>query len=388
MFERSQMGDFVSKTSVTVLPAHFLYIGRQSTSTLIEWVVLIGHIAIAIASAFFILGYTLIKLINRDSLSTYVDIHYVGPLTIATLCLVSFWLQISVAFSNPLIAVDLGTTKTVNLSYEADVFNAVNRLNSIQITLVMCYLLIGHWMPRTGMKKLWSTIGVLVLYTIAIAVVLLIRWPTIFSSFRITFFFMIRLLMAGVGHEELETVRNFGGFFMTLILIVYVFGVYWLIGLAIGTVMYTMKRTGGNIAESTFVATVKDSKITEKTLELMEKISGGKYEPKGTFNTDNCTEKEAVEIHPDILAQITSAAADRSTAVAAAVGGTAEMDDEEFLASIEVLAGRALGEISELKSDMDSQLKEARNKLDLARYQIRESYRYITQTRQETNDDN
>jgi hypothetical protein len=178
--------------------------------------------------------------------------------------------------------------------------------------------------------------------------------------------------MAGVGYDELETIRTDAGFLLTVILIFYIFGIYWLIGLGIGTLIYSMRKTGGDIDESTFVKTIKETRLAAEFFpKFFERISGGEYEPRGTFNSENCAVDDAsAGLHPDVLAQLE---------MATSKGAGGEIDDEEFLGSIEVLAGRALGEISELKDEMENKLKEARDKLDIARYQVREAYRYIRQ---------
>jgi hypothetical protein len=365
MFERSNRGEFFNAVSVTTLPGQFLFMGH-SNSTVMDWVTLVGHAAIGITSALFIVLYTISKLVKGDSALSFLDIHYIAPIVIATLCLISFWFQFSIVLDNPLIAVNLGTVKTVNLQHEADVFNSINRINSVIVTLLITYILYGHIVPRNGMRRIWSIVAVIMIYTVSIAVVITVRWPTIFASYRITCIFMIRLAMAGVGFDELEIIRDIGGFFLTILLIFYVFGIYWLIGLGIGTVIYSMKRTGGTITESTFVQTVKDTRVAQAVPKIFERVSGGEFEPKGTFNKENCGQLNQIALHPDIVAK----------------SGIAD-DDEEFLASIEVLAGRALGEISELKEDMETRIRDARDKLDVARYNVRECFRYIRQSTSE-----
>lgn len=356
VFERSPRGDFQSFSSATVLPPQFLYVGR-SGGTALEWVVLAGHIAIALSSCVFILFFTLSKLFSRDSFSSFVlNPHYVIPIVIASLCLTSFAYQISVIFSNPLITVNLGTTSSVNLQNEADTYILVNNINAINIVLMSIYFLWGHLMPRSGISNFFSILAFLILWIVVVCTIVSVRWPFFFDSFSATFSFVIRILLGDIDWNLLHK----GGFPLTVVLATMWIGVYWLTGIAIGGVISSMRKSvkiNGVVSESNLVSMLRDS-------------------IKGISDLSTFASHERVtmtQLHPGLLAQleVQSPTGDNQEK------STEANNDEEFLASIEVMANNSFEDIKEMKSDIEGSLRQLKSQLETVRWSVRETYRNI-----------
>ena len=365
IFERSSRGDFHTMLSNTVLPPQFLYVGRAG-GTAMEWIVLVGHIAIAIVSIFFILFSTIHKLFSRDPLKSFLsDIHFVIPVVIASVCISSFGYQISVTFSNPLITANLGSTESVNLQDQADTFHLVNNLNSINIVLMSIYFLWGHVMPRSGIQFFFSILSSLVVWIVIFSLILTIRYPTLFDSYSSTFGFVVSGILGDVNWTKIEL----GGFPLTLILITMMIGIYWITGITIGTLMYCMRKSVdhcGTVSESSFVTNVRN-------LSLYEKIS--KFLPKPTFDKKEETNLMN-ELHPELLAQLAAHMKSPLTNKDEGEKPT-EMNDDEFLACVEIMTENAFSTISDMKTDVEGSLKQVKSQLETVRWTIRETYRYI-----------
>lgn len=358
IFERSPRGDFQTSFSVTVLPPQFLYVAR-SGGTALEWVVLAGHIAIALSSCVFILFFTLSKIVALDPLSSYfLNPHFLVPIVIASLCIASFVNQILVIFSNPLITVNLGTTESVNLQNEADTYNLVNNMNAVNIVLMSIYFLWGHFMPRSGITKFFTIMSLLILWIVLVCTITSIRWPNIFESFSSTFAFIIRLVLGDIDWNILDR----GGFNLTVVLATMWIGVYWLTGVAIGSVIFSMRKSvkdKGVVSESDIVSLLKKSGIGKLNLS--------------TFASD--PQNAMTQLHPDLLAQLSK---NMSSSNNDKHEKTEEANnDEEFLASIEVMATKSFEDIKEIKSDIEGSLRQVKSQLETVRWSVRETYRNI-----------
>ena len=373
LFERSSSGDFHTLVSATVLPPQFLYLGRAGGDA-IEWIVFVSHIAIAFVSVIFILFFTLSKILARDPISSYVfNPHFVIPIIVAALCVSSFGYQLSVTFSNPLITANLGTTQSVNLQDQADTFNLVNNINSVNIALMSTYLLWGHIMPRTGLSKFFTLLCAVTVWIVCSCTVLSIRFPSLFDSFSSTFGFLIRLVLGDVDWVKVDK----GGFTLTVILITMLVGLYWLTGITIGTLIFSMRRSvkdSGQVAESSLISMIRESTLFEKTNAILEKISDGEFKFKSSYEPDK-TGTNMADLHPDLLAQI--AAQVKSPSNATKPVNEEENNDEEFLASVEIMATSALGSITEIKEDIEGSLKQVKSQLETVRWTVRETYRNV-----------
>ena len=232
VFERTRLGNIVSRSSVTTIPQVFVYMGGSGTTS--EWLLVSGHITILVLAAV-----TLLVLIGRRILKRWWD----SPtcletlsVTISILCIASFGLQFQEVTSMPLLSVNLGVTRSVQLSEVADRFTTVNGINSVVIILLF-FLLVSELVTPTDKVKLWSSVvAVSAVLMGMIALLINIRFSDILS-FSQSFMLLTRVGLRYISASDFERLWRNGGFPLATLLALHAFVLYWLTGIVVGILM-------------------------------------------------------------------------------------------------------------------------------------------------------
>ena len=359
MFERSLHGDYRPSHTVAVVPSHFVYMG--GTGSLNEWILLGGHIFIAVCAAAWLLIYPIRKQ-SSGTLLALPTVTEVARLATAILCECSFGIQFGVIFEHPLISANLGTETHVNLSHVAAKFDTVNGINAV-IVLLLFLQLIAHF--GGSLSPSWAGVCALTLFVVVQFAVVISAGFGKFYSFTEAYMLLTRIGLRQVSSHDFRILST-QGFELTVLLVMFAFTLYWLTGVMIGT----------------FLASSNDSHATKTTpaveawtrvgLSISAKI-------KSIIYRTNASEQVPPSRESDSSPNVGIELASRSPRVKhlGAHSHSDQVADDTVLASIEIMAGRALTEINALTETMERQLTEAREQLEDTGRRVRDIHRRI-----------
>ena len=310
MLERSSFGSFVSSSSVVTVPQHFVYFGGNGTSG--EWALVVGQIFILVIASGLLLFLTIRGVKTRST-----SVMEVAILTICIMCIVSFGIQVGTAASMPLMNVNLGTAKSVQLSAVAASFNTVNGINSV-IIFFLSVLLLGQ-VVKVGYFGV-SSVTALLLCMVMIAYILSVQFGHVFS-YGESFMLLVRIAMRRVSSAEFDTISSLG-FSLIAILVLHSLVVYIVTGLTIASFL-----------PSVAISSISNNPTRGRKATSDERPESPLLEPSSPIST------------PENLG-------------------------DHLIGSVEVLAGRALTQISQLRERMDLDLETAREELERSQIKI------------------
>ena len=230
VFERTRMGNIVSTSFVVAIPQSFVYFGGTGTAG--EWLLVVGHIIIAVIASGVILGILGRRLFRRIwKIPTWLETL---SLSIAVLCITSFGLQFQEIVSTPLAGVNLGIARSVQLSDVAERFKTVNEMNSV-ILILLFVLLVSEAVTITTMKNWALVASVSVTVMVMIALLINIRFADIYS-FTQSFMLLTRIGIRFISGSEFKFLWT-NGFSMASLLVLHAMLLYWFTGMIIGVLM-------------------------------------------------------------------------------------------------------------------------------------------------------
>lgn len=311
VFERRTFGDFKATSFVSVVPHHFMYLGGNGTTG--EWALVVGNFIILVLASVAFLAIVSRRIVQRKTLTLIPSVVEIMILAISILCITSFGYQFSIIFSTPLSGVNLGIMRSVNLSEVAHRFVTVNALNSIILLLNFATLIFA----LSGWRGLgWiQPVTVAIISMICFSLLLTVQFGK-HLTFGESFMLLTRIGLRYISNSDFEYLTS-QGYGMATLLVFFSFLLYWLTGAVIGS----------------FIS--RGEKIDQR--------------------------KESSPASP----QRTSLSVRRNTVTASEY-----MENEQLLASVEVLGGRALSEITAIKDKVEQELESVRAELDQARVKI------------------
>lgn len=317
LIERSIHGNYVPSSHIVVVPPGFIYLG--GTGSTLEWILVLGNIGIAAGSAIYLL-YLLIMSVTRGvsslGLSTLVNS------SIAILCIVSASLQFHATFSTPMVKANLGLDHYVDLSSVASVFETVNVMNAIIIMLMFSSLIFAVIAPVSLEWVAATSVAVSVM--VQLALVLQIRFPDLLT-FRDAFMLLTKVGLRYVSASDFRFLSNFG-IDMAIILILFTLVLFAFSGFVIGSFIANRMRGSKSL------------------FDRFDRLVQGDDPPP--------------QLHQEDPKPVTKDDATSNL-------------DPEFMTSVEILAGRALTEIHDLRNEMDKQLEKAREDLVVASNRVK-----------------
>ena len=300
VFERSRMGNLISKVSVVTIPQHFVYFGGMGTMS--EWLGIGGLCVVAVGSLIAIFTIIIRRIRNRSLSSPAVwEIALIG---LAALCLASFTLQLLAIMSNPLADLNLGLKRNIDLSEIAEKFTTVNGINAV---IVMCLfgLFLTDFVSLGTFTDWCSVIGFSLIIWVALAAVLNVRFADCLS-FSNSVFLLAKIGIRYVSRSDFEFLWQ-NGFAMASLLVFHAMLLYWATGVVVGIFL------------------------------------GDPPSPKP------CDKKNGEKPNPV---------------------DSQEPSHEQTLASVEVFAGKMLGDVTAMKDQIEADLQAAREELVEARAKI------------------
>ena len=225
IFERSVHGQYVSSSSVTVIPQHFYYFGGSGAAW--NWALVVGQFLILVASCAGLLCLMGRRIVEKQ-IFVFPSATEVSLFVLSVMCISSFGIQYTAITSGPLNNANIGVVRSVNLSETAAQFNSVNAANALIIMLLFAHGLVV-FLP---LKRAWFLLTAITLVVMVMFSVLLnIRFPSILS-FKEAFDLLTRISLRYLLNDFLFlSAKNFE---MTCILIFYAFTTYWITGLFLG----------------------------------------------------------------------------------------------------------------------------------------------------------
>ena len=313
VLERTRLGNIVTSRAVATVPQHFVHFGGNNTGA--DWAVVIGQCVILLVAAVTAV-YLAVQCYRSKSLTVVTG----SVIAIAILCIASVCLQLSTAISMPLMRVNLGTAKSVQLSEVAATFETVNGINAI-IVFSLSILLICQFVS-VGLRWTLAVLGLLMVM-VCVATVLSTQYGQLWS-FSESFMLLTRIGLRRVSGDEFKIFTE-NGFALISILVFYSLALYAVTGLVVGSFM---------VSRGSVVAT-----------SLVEGRKAG---------SDERPQSPLIEARPE------------------SAGSSQKLSekDDNLVASVEVLAGRALGQISQLRERMDIELERAREELESAQVKV------------------
>ena len=324
LIERSIHGDYVSSSHIVVVPPGFIYLG--GTGSALEWIIALGNIGIAAGSAIYLV-YLLILSITRGVSS--LGLSALVNASIAILCIVSASLQFQATFSTPMVKANLGLDHYVDLSSVASVFETVNAMNAIVIMLMFFSFIFAVIAPVSIKWVAATTAAVSVM--VQLALVLQIRFPDLLT-FRDAFMLLTKVGLRYVSARDFRYLSNFG-IDMAIILTLFTLVLFAFSGFVIGSFIANRMQEGKSL------------------IDRLDRLIQGE-DPMPQLHQED----PKAETKDDSNSNL----------------------DSEFMTSVEILAGRALTEIHDLKNEMDKQLEKAREDLVVASHRLKEIREKIT----------
>ena len=315
IFEKSVHGPIFAFSKIVVIPPSFVYIG--GTRSYIEIVTFIGQISVLTISLIFVIIWFLKFLIKRPKLNAFAPFL---ALSVMIMTVTSIFLELSVLFASPLVAADLGVSQYVNLIWVSDRFSHVNQLNGIIIVFLTQYLIFNLFLQST--KSIVPFALVWSLFLVLFAVLLNLLFPT-----RISFVdaaeYLIRICLGNITRSDFLFFQSLG-FSSVVLLFAFVLLYCWVLGAAIGTLLKTAKPP---------------------SVRLPQML------PPESLVSDDSPADDTCPLERD-----------------------KEQAIDPLVASIEMMAGKALGEIEAVKTFVDTRMNEVRDKIEKTATRMRETY--------------
>ena len=311
VFERTTFGDFKPTSSVSVVPHHFMYLGGNGAVG--EWFLVVGHFMILVLATVLFLTIVIRRIAQRKTINPIPSLLEVLMLTIGILCITSFGIQFAIIFSTPLAGVNLGILRSVNLSEVAQRFVTVNALNSVILLLGFGTLIF----ELAGWRALSWTQPVSVAMTsmICFSLLLTVQFGK-YLTFGESFMLLTRVGLRYISDPDFEFLLS-NGYGMAALLVFFSFLFYWLMGAVVGSFMPRTAKADQPPETPISPAPRRTSSIRRSVVVPRENL-----------------------------------------------------DDEQLLASVEVLGGRALSEITAIKDKVEQELQSVREELVEARAKI------------------